>query len=130
MNRACEEVLGSCEALDGIPVAGRTDWIILHDALSRLTDATGPWGQLSWLYDGVGNRTQEVSTPPGGAAATDAYAYPAASHRLAAITRAGSTLRSFAHDAAGNIVADTRLGSTYAYTPAFAGAGSTTPPTG
>lgn len=33
MNRAGESVLGLSNLLDGIPVAGRTDWIILHDAL-------------------------------------------------------------------------------------------------
>jgi phosphoglycolate phosphatase-like HAD superfamily hydrolase len=36
MNRACEEILGHTEALDGIQVAGRTDWIILHDTLRRV----------------------------------------------------------------------------------------------
>ncbi len=36
MNRACEEILGHAEILDGVPVAGRTDWIILHDALGRI----------------------------------------------------------------------------------------------
>jgi phosphoglycolate phosphatase-like HAD superfamily hydrolase len=36
MTRACEEILGHAEALDGIPVAGRTDWIILHDTLTRV----------------------------------------------------------------------------------------------
>ena len=36
MNRACEEILGHAAILDGIPVAGRTDWIILHDALKRI----------------------------------------------------------------------------------------------
>jgi phosphoglycolate phosphatase-like HAD superfamily hydrolase len=36
MNRACEEILGRAEALDGVPVAGRTDWIILHDSLARI----------------------------------------------------------------------------------------------
>jgi phosphoglycolate phosphatase len=36
MNRACEEILGGTDALAGIPVAGRTDRIILHDALARL----------------------------------------------------------------------------------------------
>jgi phosphoglycolate phosphatase len=36
MNRACESVVGLADALDGIPVAGRTDWIILHDALRRI----------------------------------------------------------------------------------------------
>lgn len=36
MTRACEEILGHSEALEGIPVAGRTDWIILHDTLARV----------------------------------------------------------------------------------------------
>lgn len=36
MNRACEEILGHRGALDGIPVAGRTDRIILHDVLRRI----------------------------------------------------------------------------------------------
>jgi phosphoglycolate phosphatase len=36
MNRACEEVIGHRDALNGIPVSGRTDWIILHDTLARL----------------------------------------------------------------------------------------------
>ena len=35
MNRACEELLGSRDALDGIAVAGRTDWIILQDATAK-----------------------------------------------------------------------------------------------
>ncbi|HEY7499496.1 MAG TPA: HAD family hydrolase [Vicinamibacterales bacterium] len=36
MNRACEEIVGRADALAGIPVAGRTDWIILHDTLARI----------------------------------------------------------------------------------------------
>jgi phosphoglycolate phosphatase len=36
MNRACEEVIGHPDALDGIAVAGRTDWIILHDAMKKI----------------------------------------------------------------------------------------------
>jgi len=45
MNRACADVIGKTnaltgagpsEALNGIPVAGRTDWIILHDTLARM----------------------------------------------------------------------------------------------
>jgi phosphoglycolate phosphatase-like HAD superfamily hydrolase len=35
MNRAGLEILGVLNLLDGIPLAGRTDWIILHDALTR-----------------------------------------------------------------------------------------------
>lgn len=33
MNRACEEIVGHQSGLTGIAVAGRTDWIILDDAL-------------------------------------------------------------------------------------------------
>ena len=36
MNRACQEVIGHSDALDGVAVAGRTDWIILHDALRAI----------------------------------------------------------------------------------------------
>jgi phosphoglycolate phosphatase len=45
MNRACAEIVGAPagltgaaanDTLNGIPVAGRTDWIILHDTLQRL----------------------------------------------------------------------------------------------
>ena len=35
MNRALEEVFGDTRGLDGIPVAGRTDWAILTDAVER-----------------------------------------------------------------------------------------------
>jgi len=35
MNRAGEAILGLSNLLDGVPVAGRTDWIILHDALKN-----------------------------------------------------------------------------------------------
>jgi phosphoglycolate phosphatase len=36
MNRACEELVGHAGALEGIPVAGRTDRIILADVMDRL----------------------------------------------------------------------------------------------
>ena len=35
MNRVCEEVLGNATALNEVPVAGRTDQIILRDAFAR-----------------------------------------------------------------------------------------------
>jgi phosphoglycolate phosphatase len=36
MNRACEEIIGRTDVLENIPVAGRTDWSILHDALHAI----------------------------------------------------------------------------------------------
>jgi phosphoglycolate phosphatase-like HAD superfamily hydrolase len=35
MNRACRDVVGHDSALDGVVLAGRTDWIILDDTLRR-----------------------------------------------------------------------------------------------
>jgi phosphoglycolate phosphatase-like HAD superfamily hydrolase len=35
LNRACEDLVGHGNALDGVGLAGRTDWIILHEALQR-----------------------------------------------------------------------------------------------
>lgn len=35
MNRACEDMVGHAAALTGIPVAGRTDWIILDDVARK-----------------------------------------------------------------------------------------------
>jgi phosphoglycolate phosphatase len=35
MNRACQDLVGHDSALDGIVLAGRTDWIILDDTLRR-----------------------------------------------------------------------------------------------
>lgn len=35
MNRACRDLVGHDSALDGIVLAGRTDWIILDDTLRR-----------------------------------------------------------------------------------------------
>ena len=36
MNRALEEVLGHADGLNGIPIAGRTDWSILVDAVAKV----------------------------------------------------------------------------------------------
>lgn len=36
MNRACGDLVGNTHALEGIPVAGRTDRIILSDVMARL----------------------------------------------------------------------------------------------
>lgn len=35
MNRACSDLVGHGSALDGVVLAGRTDWIILEDTLRR-----------------------------------------------------------------------------------------------
>lgn len=46
MNRAISELFGHANGLDGIPVAGRTDWAILADAVQRVGRALD--GDLLW----------------------------------------------------------------------------------
>ena len=87
-----------------------------YSAANRLGSAVGPYGTLGWTFDGVGNRTSEVSTPPGGATTTDIYAYPATSNRLMTVTRGASTVRQITYDGAGNILTDNRSGTTTTYT--------------
>ncbi|MEZ5853550.1 MAG: hypothetical protein R3D67_01925 [Hyphomicrobiaceae bacterium] len=52
-----------------------------YTAANRLQNGDGPWGTRVWYYDGVGNRTHEIATPPGGSATTDVLGYPAGSNR-------------------------------------------------
>ena len=90
-------------------------------AANRLQNADGPWGAKTFYYDGVGNRTTHILTPPGGSASTEVLGYGATHNRLEDITVASTTVRTFAYDAAGNITTDTRSGSVYAYTYNHAG---------
>jgi RHS repeat-associated protein len=108
---------------DGLNITGIADAVtpanlqsLGYSAPNRLTSATGPWGALAWSFDGVGNRTAETATPPGGSAATDVYAYPATSNRLMSVTRGAQTVRALTYDNAGNILSDNRLGTPTAYT--------------
>jgi phosphoglycolate phosphatase len=69
MNRACAEILGRSDALDGVAVAGRTDWIILHDAMARLGRALDE-ELLAALRDRyVGYLRDEIELPGKGAKA-------------------------------------------------------------
>ena len=80
-----------------------------YSPANRLATAAGPWGSLSWTYDGVGNRLTEVL-----GAASKTYSYPVANNKLSAIS--GAPTRAFTYDANGNILTDVRAGVTYAYT--------------
>jgi phosphoglycolate phosphatase-like HAD superfamily hydrolase len=63
MNRACEELVGDPHALEGIPVAGRTDRIILTDVVTR-AGRTLDNGLLDRLRDRyIANLRQEIEQP-------------------------------------------------------------------
>lgn len=63
MNRACEELVGNPDGLEGIPVAGRTDRIILADVVTRAghTLDDGLLDQLRERY--VANLREEIERP-------------------------------------------------------------------
>jgi phosphoglycolate phosphatase len=63
MNRACEELVGHPHALEGIPVAGRTDRIILSDVVSRAGHSLhdGLLDQLRNRY--IENLRSEIEKP-------------------------------------------------------------------
>ena len=103
---------------DALNLTGITDavtpannQVMSYAPTNRLASAAGAFGTQSWLYDGVGNRTQEIS-----AGATNTYAYPATSNRLSGVTQGATSVRAFVYDANGNIATDTRSGALYAYT--------------
>jgi phosphoglycolate phosphatase len=63
MNRACEELVGHPHGLDGIPVAGRTDRIILTDVVARAGHALDG-GLLERLREGyISNLREEIERP-------------------------------------------------------------------
>jgi YD repeat-containing protein len=68
-----------------------------YDALDRLDIATaaGLWGAIDWDYDGVGNRTTEIT-----GAGTNTYVKYPGTNKLQSVT--GPLTRSFDFDANGN----------------------------
>jgi phosphoglycolate phosphatase-like HAD superfamily hydrolase len=63
MNRACEELVGHPHALEGIPVAGRTDRIILADVVARAGHSLddGLLDRLRERY--IANLSEEIVKP-------------------------------------------------------------------
>jgi RHS repeat-associated protein len=107
---------------DNLNLTGITDAVTAGNSQSfamsnanRLQSASGSWGDKSLSYDGVGNRTQE-STTLSGSTVTDTYAYPGSSNRLTTVTRGMTTIRAFTYDGGGNILSDSRAGTSYDYT--------------
>jgi len=79
------------------------------DPLNRLSNATGPWGTLTWTYDAAGNRLTETA-----AAGSTTYTYDGPTQRLG--STAGASVEAFTYDAVGRLTSD-RVISQYAYSP-------------
>ena len=90
---------------------------LAYGPAQRLVYANGPWGSLAYRYTPNGDRAQEVLTPPNGSALTTVLSYTASSNRLARTSIGSLTTRSFAYDAAGNLITQDmgalRLGFAY-----------------
>ncbi|SED99707.1 RHS repeat-associated core domain-containing protein [Rhizobiales bacterium GAS191] len=85
-----------------------------YTASRRLQNASGPWGSLTYSYDGVGNRTYETSTV-GSTTSTKVTGYASSSNQMAQVTTDGTVTRSYGYDAAGNLTTDTHDGATWTY---------------
>ena len=79
--------------------APSTPWynrIYGYDALNRLTHAEGPWGNMDYTYDHVGNRLTKTE-----GSVTDPYAYITGTNILDTVTNTETT--TYTHDANCNI---------------------------
>jgi len=63
MNRACEHLVGHQSALDGVTLAGRTDWIILDNALTNNGLALDPALLLELRRRYVEHLREEIELP-------------------------------------------------------------------
>ncbi|MEM9740858.1 MAG: hypothetical protein AAF829_13435 [Pseudomonadota bacterium] len=91
----------------------------------RLAQAIGPWGDLRWAYDGVGNRMMEDLYDGSGALISEAdYSYPATINQLRDIRDgAGIVVRDFTHSGDGHLLTDSDYTAAPDYTYEYDQAG-------
>ena len=98
---------------DGVNAANdQTFW---YTANNRLQNASGAYGALTFYYDANGNRTHRIVDQGGGSVETKVFSYPSTSNLIFDVETNSTVTRTFAHDAAGNMSADTRGGVAYQY---------------
>ena len=101
---------------DGVNVTGidapqtANDESFAYGLAGRLTSATGPYGSETYGYDLSGNRIAH-----GHDGVVDTHVVDSSSNRLSGVVSGGAATRSFTHDAAGNLVADARPATAFAY---------------
>jgi YD repeat-containing protein len=78
-----------------------------YDNENRLQQAVGSYGQLDYVHDGVGNRTQKISA--NGSTVTEDYTYSANSNQLDRVDiddGSTQTVRTLNYDDNGNLIQD------------------------
>lgn len=95
------------------PAESQSLW---YTGTRRLQNASGSYGDYTYYYDGVGNRTHEILVQ-GAVTTTRQEGYPGGSNRIAGVLTNGTLTRSFTHDGAGNTLTDTQGSdvATYGY---------------
>jgi RHS repeat-associated protein len=86
-----------------------------YSPANRLQNANGPWGNSTYWYDAVGNRTDDINSV-GAVTTTRLQAYGTTNNRILTMTENGAAWRSYSYDGAGNITGETRPGETFVYT--------------
>jgi RHS repeat-associated protein len=105
------DAAGNVTAITDLLDAARTQ-SFGYDALNRLTDATGAYGDITYAYDPVGNRL--TRTFFNDTATTEIYTHALDSNRLLSVDD-GTTTRSLTYDPAGNTVTDDANGLALSY---------------
>lgn len=86
-----------------------------YTPVGRLQNASGNWGDLTFFHDAVGNRTFRF-LDDGQTTTTERLFYGGSDNRLDEVQVNDVTERVFTHDAAGNIISETRGGTSYSFT--------------
>ncbi len=98
---------------DGVtPANDQSFW---YTASNRLQNADGPWGELTFYHDDVGNRRFRI-LDVNGTSTTHDYGYYGSDNRLVDVLEGSTVIRAFTYTANGNIATDDRSGTVHAYT--------------
>lgn len=87
---------------------------------NKLQNASGPWGDDIYYYDGSGNRTWNINERAGTTTSERTY-YGSADNHLSDVYKDDVLVRAYTYDSAGNIATDIKGGATAAYTHNNAG---------
>ncbi|WP_227269858.1 RHS repeat-associated core domain-containing protein [Roseobacter weihaiensis] len=88
--------------------------IYQYSSREFLSQASGPYDQIDYTYDAVGNRATRAITASA-TTVTDIYTYPLTSNRLESIAQGAGGGRVLTYDAAGNVTYDNQNGGGYGY---------------